>query len=59
METWPSILTVIIIRVGYYEISLLSKNGDAVAQTAQRGGGVTIPRGVQELYGCGTEGRVW
>jgi len=27
-----------------------------VAQAAQGGGGVTIPGGVPELCGCGTEG---
>ncbi len=32
---------------------------EAVAQTAQGGGGVTIPGGVQELCTCGTEGRAW
>ena len=29
---------------------------NALAQAAQRGGGVTIPGGVQELCRCGTEG---
>jgi len=32
-------------------------SGEAVAQAAQGGGGVTIPGGVQELSRCGTEGR--
>ena len=32
-------------------------SGDALAQAAQGGDGVTIPGGVQELCGCGTEGR--
>ena len=27
-----------------------------MAQAAQGGGGVTVPAGVQELRGCGTEG---
>ena len=31
---------------------LLRKSGEAVAQAAQGGGGVTIPEGVQETYGC-------
>jgi len=35
---------------------LLSKSGEAVAQAAQEGGEVTVPGGVQELCGCGTEG---
>ena len=30
--------------------------GDAVAQAAQGGGGVTVPGGVPEPCGCGTEG---
>jgi len=29
----------------------------AVTQAAQGGGGVTVPGGVQEPCGCGTEGR--
>jgi len=28
-----------------------------VAQAAHKGGGVTVPGGVQEPRGCGTEGR--
>jgi len=28
-----------------------------VAQAAQGGGGVTVPGGVEEPCGCGTEGR--
>jgi len=35
---------------------LLQKSSEAVAQAAQEGGRVTIPRGVQEPCGCGTEG---
>jgi len=35
---------------------LLRKGGDAVAQAAQGGGGVTIPGGVQGPCGCDTEG---
>jgi len=31
--------------------------GQAVAQAAQRGGGATVPEGVQETWRCGTEGR--
>jgi len=34
----------------------LSKNGGAVEQAAQGGGGVTFPGGVQETWRCGTEG---
>jgi len=33
-------------EVGYEEEFLLPKSGEAVAQTAQGGGGVIIPRGV-------------
>ena len=32
------------------------KSGEALAQAAQEGGGVTIPGGVQEEDRCGTEG---
>ena len=35
---------------------ILRKSGEAVAQAAKEGGGVTIPGGVQELHRCGTEG---
>jgi len=42
--------------VGYEEQFLLRKCSEAVAQAAQSGGGITIPGGVQELCGCGTEG---
>ena len=34
---------------------LLRRSGAAVAQAAQEGGGVTVPGGVPELCGCGTE----
>jgi len=34
---------------------LLQKSGAAVAEAAQGGGGVTVPGGVPELCGCGTE----
>ena len=36
---------------------ILSRSGEAVAQVAQGGGGVTVPGGVQEPCGCGTEGQ--
>ena len=42
------------VRVGYYE-NLLRKSGEALEQAAQGGGGVTIARGVQEAWRCGTE----
>jgi len=35
---------------------ILIKSGEAVAQAAQGGDGVTVPGDVQELCGCGTEG---
>jgi len=31
-------------------------SGQVVEQAAQRGGGVTIPGGVQEVFRCCTEG---
>ena len=31
------------------------KSGEAMAQAAQGGGGVTVPGGVPEPCGCGTE----
>ena len=34
---------------------LLRRSGEEVAQAAQGGGRVTIPGGVQEMYGCGIE----
>jgi len=40
---------------GYQEILIFRRNGDALAQAAQGGGGVTIPGGAQELWSCGTE----
>ena len=33
-----------------------SVSGEALAEAAQRGGGVTVPGSVQEPCGCGTEG---
>ena len=44
------------VQVGYWEEFLLSKSGEAVAQAAQGGGAVTVPGGVEESCGCGTEG---
>jgi len=44
------------VQVGYEEKFLLRKSGAAVSQAAQGGGGVTVPGGVPELCGCGTEG---
>ena len=38
---------------------ILGKNSSpkeqSLAQAAQGGGGVTVPGGVQELWGCGTD----
>jgi len=42
-------------QVGYQEKFILRKSGEAVAQAAQRGGGV-ISRSVQGPCGCDTEG---
>lgn len=36
----------------------LGKSGDALAKTAQGGGGITIRGGVQETARCGTQGCV-
>ena len=36
---------------------ILRKSGEAVAQAAKEGGGVTIPEAVQELCGCDIEER--
>jgi len=44
------------VLVGYRERFLLGRSGEAVAQAAHKGGGVTVPGGVQEPCGCGTEG---
>ena len=46
-------------QVGYYGKFLLKKSGDALAQAAQGGGGVTISGGVPEPWRCGTEGCGW
>ena len=46
------------VQVGYEE-KVLQKSGAAVARAAQGGGGVTVPGGVQEPCGCGTEGCGW
>jgi len=43
------------IQVEYQEEFLIRKGGWAVAQAAQGSGGVTVPGGVQEPCGCGTE----
>jgi len=42
------------VRVGCYEKIILRRSGDALEQAAQCGGGVTIPRGVQEMWRCGS-----
>ena len=44
------------VQVEYQEEFLLRKSGGAQAQAAQEGGGVNIPRGVQEPWRYGTEG---
>jgi len=45
-------------QVGYWEIFLFQESGQTLEQAAQGGGGVTIPGGVQETWGCGIEGLV-
>ena len=37
-------------------VSKAVMSGDALMQAVQGGGGVTIPGGAQEAWGCGTEG---
>ena len=46
------------IQVGHQETFILRKSGAAVAQAAQGGGGLTVPGGVPEPCGCGTEDMV-
>ncbi len=43
------------VQVGYEEVFIFKKSGDALAQAAQGGGGVTVLGGVQETCteGCG------
>ena len=43
-------------QVEYLEKILLRKYGEALAQAARGGGGVTVPGGVQELWKCSTDG---
>ena len=45
-----------VVRLDSRKIFFLWKSGQAVAQTAQGGGGVVVPGGVPEPCGCGTEG---
>lgn len=40
-------------QVGYYGNFFLRKNGEVLELAAQGGGGVTVPRGVQEGCRCG------
>ena len=39
--------------------SFPGESGEAVAQAAQRSGGITAPGGAQELCRCGTVGHGW
>ena len=43
-------------QVGYYEKITFRRSGAAVAQGCPASGGVTIPGGASEPWGCGTEG---
>ena len=43
-------------RLDIRKKGLLRKSGEPSEQTAQGGGGTTIPRGVEEPWRCGTEG---
>jgi len=40
------------IEVGCSEILLVQKTGQALEWAAQGGGAITIPGGVQEMFGC-------
>ena len=55
MWKWPQV-TPGKIQVGCQE-KLLQKSGQALEQAAHRGGGITLPGGVQETCRCCTEGR--
>jgi len=46
------------VQVGCLEKFILCYSGDALAQAAQGGGGVTNRGDIQELWRCGT-GRIW
>ena len=54
---WPQVVPGEV-QVEYHEEFLLRKSGAAVAQAAQGGGAVTVPGGVSEPCGCGTEDMV-
>lgn len=43
-------------QVRYQGTFISRKSSEAVAQSAHEGGGVTISRNVQGLFGCGTKG---
>ena len=45
-----------IIQIGYYEKFIFRKSDEGLEQAAQRGNGITVPGGVQEMCSCGTEG---
>ena len=45
------------IQVEYQGKILLRKYGEALAQAAQGGGGVTAYGGIRETWRCGTEGQ--
>ena len=45
-----------LVQVRYLEEFFPRKSGEAVAQAAQGGGGVTVHGGVQEPWRCGIEG---
>ena len=44
------------VQVGYKEKILHRKSGEVLEETAQGGGGVTVPGGAQGMCRCGTEG---
>ena len=44
------------VQVGFKEILLLRKRGEALEQATQEGGRFTVPGGAQEMLRCVTEG---
>ena len=58
MREWPQVAPGEI-QVEYQERFLLLKSGQVLERAAQGGGGVTILKGVQEMFRCGTKGKQW
>ena len=45
------------LKKGVENFLLIQKSDQVLEQAAQGGGGVTVPGGVQETFGCCTKGR--